>query len=278
MCSDIHHVQSFMPEINANIFFFIVREHLCNSPDPGAALRAILSKHSPSDPSTDTRADHLYLEILLACDWDNQAFVKGYTSLTGTIIAAKTTLTMSALKSLHRGDLSLPVDIDYLSPLSPLITGVENDDTPVKTLHPSLTGFLVDRARSLPPSQKHFLINIKEHNQRLGLMCLVVLKEELQKCKSALGHLANSKLTRVPDLPNGVVSEELWYACRFWIDHVVQIDDPEETLLDALDNFLFQYIVPWLEVVSSKGRVQDLSRVRAWLQVRILAPIVLNIL
>jgi hypothetical protein len=260
--------------ITTNYFGFIVRERLHDSSDPAAALKAILSKHSPSDPSADTGADHLYLEILLACDWDDQIFVKGYTRLTGAIIAAKTTLTMSALKSLHRHDLSLPVDIDYLSPLSPLIIGVENDTTPVKTLHPSLKGFLVDRAQSLPPSQKHFLIDMREHNQRLGLMCLVVLNEELEKCKPVLGYL-DSTSTRVPELARGVVSEELWYSCRFWIDHVVEIDNPEEALLDTLEGFLLNHIVPWMEVVTSKGRVQDLSTVREWLQVRISSPIAL---
>jgi hypothetical protein len=210
------------------------------------------------------------LEILLACDWDDQTFVKGYTSLTGAIIAAKTTLTMSALKSLHRHDLSLPVDIDYLSPLSPLITGVENDITPMKTLHPSLTGFLVDRVQPFSSSRKPFLIDVKEHNRRLGLMCLVVLNEGLEKCKPALGYLADAKLTRIPEIASDIVSEELWYACRFWIDHVVEIDDPSEALLEALDDFIFQHVILWLEVMTSKGRVQDLSKVREWFQVRTL--------
>jgi hypothetical protein len=87
-------------------------------------------------------------------------------------------------------------------------------------------------------------------------MCLVVLKEEeeLEKCKPVLGYLADSRLTRVPDIAKDIVSEELWYACSFWIIHVVEIDD--------LDKFLFKYTVPWLEVVSSKERVQDLSRAK----------------
>jgi hypothetical protein len=132
---------------------------------------------------------------------------------------------MSILKSLHRHDVSLPVDIDYFNPLAPLITGVENDNTPAKILHPSPTSFLVDRAQSLPSSREPFLIDTKEHNQRLGLMCLNVLNEELEKCKPALGYVlgSNSKFTCVPDIGKDVVSEELWYAYSFWIDHVVEI-------------------------------------------------------
>jgi hypothetical protein len=56
-------------------------------------------------------------------------------------------------------------------------------------------------------------------------MCLVVLNEELEKCKPVLGYL-DSKSTRVPELAKDVVFEELWYSCRFWIDHVVEIDHP----------------------------------------------------
>jgi hypothetical protein len=131
-CSDLH-VQFIMLEITTKFLGFNSREHLCNSSDFYATLRTIRWKRSLSDSSKNARADNLYLEILLACDWDDQAFAKGYILVVGAIIAAKTTLMMSALKSLYHYDLSMPVDIKYLAPL---ITGVMNDNTPVKLCIP----------------------------------------------------------------------------------------------------------------------------------------------
>jgi hypothetical protein len=114
---EVQTAQLFMPEVALKSLVFVVLDHLCNSPNPSAALRVTLWKHSPSDPSTGARitcncivirANSLSLWFL-----GNQTFAKSYTLVIR----------------------SLPVDANYLDPVSPLITGVKNDNIPVKILH-----------------------------------------------------------------------------------------------------------------------------------------------
>jgi hypothetical protein len=49
------------------------------------------------------------------------------------------------------------------------------------------------------------------------------MNEDLEKYRPAVGYLANaSELKGVPDIGEHVVSEELLYACKFWIAHVIK--------------------------------------------------------
>jgi hypothetical protein len=128
-------------------------------------------------------------------------------------------------------------------------------------LHLSLKDFLTNSAQPSPASHK--FLNEKGHSQRLGLQCLIVMNDDLKERGPAIGYLANSlKLTGVPDFVKSAVSKEPLYACSFWIDHVVEVEVSEENLIVALCNFLSNYVVPWVEAVSHKGRFQTLSKMR----------------
>jgi NACHT domain len=252
------------------IWVFVVSEYLRKSTNPDAKLKLLLSKQGPSNLVPEKKMEQMYSSILLGCDWEDEDFVKGYNLLMGAIIAAKTPLSISALQSLHRHNDLAPVR-NYLIPLASLLTSLEHDNTPVKVLHLSLKEFLTIHAQSseFPTSQKLFLSE-KEHNQRLGLLCIKMMNEDLEKCRSAIGYLANaSVLDGVPDIGENIVSEELLYACNFWIDHVVKIDIPEANLVDELRKFLSNYVVPWVEVSASKGQFRNLADVREWVQVSI---------
>jgi hypothetical protein len=250
------------------IWVFVVSQYLRNSTNPDAKLKMLLSKQGPSSLNPEKQIEQMYSSILLGCNWEDEDFVKGYNLLMGAIMAAKTPLSISALQSLHRHDNLAPVRT-YLLPLASLLTRLENDHAPVKILHLSLKEFLTIRAQSSssPASRKLFLRE-EEHSQRLGLLCLKVMNEDLEKCKSAIGYLANtSELDGVPDIGEGIVSEALLYSCNFWIDHVVKIENPEGILTVELLKFLSNYIVSWVEVSTSKGEFHNLSDVRKWIQV-----------
>jgi len=105
------------------IWIFIVSEYLRKRKDPDRELRALLSKQIMAPTSAEAKMDEMYSTILKGCDWDDEAFVAGYNLIIGAIIAAKTPLSMSALQSLHRHDLSQQVRVEnYLCPLAPLLT------------------------------------------------------------------------------------------------------------------------------------------------------------
>jgi AAA ATPase domain len=252
------------------IWVFVVSEYLHKSINPEAKLKSLLSKHRSLTQNPEKKMDDMYSTIILGCDqWDDEYFVKGYDLVMGAIMAAKTPLSMSALQSLHRHDDLVRIH-DYLNPLASLFGSLENDKTPVKILHHSLKDFLTIRAQSSSLADQTLFLNEKEHSERLGLLCLKVMNEDLEKCGPAVGYLRNaSELEGVPDVGENVVSEELLYACNFWIAHVVKIEILGASLVDELGKFLSKYVVPWMEVSTSKGKFHDLSEVRKWLEVSI---------
>jgi NACHT domain len=251
------------------IWVFVVSEYLRKSTNPEAKLKSLLSNHGPLSQNPEKKMDDMYSTIILGCDWDDEYFVKGYNLVMGAIMAAKTPLSMSALQSLHRHDDLARVH-NCLRPLASLLSSLENDKIPVKILHHSLKDFLTIRAQSSSPADRKLFLNEKEHSERLGLLCLKVMNDDFEKCGLAVGYLRNaSELGGVPDIGENVVFEELLYACNFWIAHVVKIEIPEARLVDELGKFLSKYVVPWMEVSTSKGQFHDLSEVRKWLEVSI---------
>jgi hypothetical protein len=123
------------------IWVFIVSEYLRESTDPDAELQALLLRHSVKDISAERRMDQVYSTVLQGCPWRDRAFDTGYSLIMGAIMAVKMPLSMSALQSLHRPNLSFPVR-NCLRTLASLLT---NYNTSVKILHLSLMDFLTIR-------------------------------------------------------------------------------------------------------------------------------------
>jgi hypothetical protein len=212
--------------------------------------------------------DALYSEVLGTCNWDDEDFVHDYHLLMGAIMAAKTPLSSRALKFLHRINAELDVD-GVLRPLSSLLTGLSDQNQPIRILHLSFRDFITSRAQSSLIHQR-FYISEKEHNQRLAMLCLHVLNEDLTPHTPGTGYLSESgsDTDGIPSIVESDVSEVVWYACRFWTEHIIEIEgDTSDTVLDNLRKFLADKLTLWIEVLNTQYPFQSLSRVRAWLQV-----------
>jgi hypothetical protein len=72
----------------------------------------------------------------------------------------------------------------------------------------------------------------------------------------------------IPSTVQSDVSEVVWYACRFWTEHMIEIKGVvSETFLNSLRKFLAEKLTLWIELLSTQYPFQSLSRVRAWLEV-----------
>jgi hypothetical protein len=212
--------------------------------------------------------DALYSEVLSTCAWGDGDFVHDYHLVMGAIMAAKTPLSLPALKSLHRQHAELDIN-EVFRPLTSLLTGPFDQDQPIKILHLSFREFITSRAQS-SPNHQHFYVSEKEHSQRLASLCLRVLNEDLTSHTPGTGYLSEtaSDSKGIPSIVHSHVSEVVWYACRFWTEHIVEIEDAaSKTFLDSLRKFLAEKLTLWTEVLSTRYTFQSLSRVRAWLQV-----------
>jgi hypothetical protein len=225
---------------------------------------------STSGFSAEERMDNMYRRILERCNWKDPRFVEGYRRLMGTIMAARTPLSAKALHSLHGEAAQVPITT-ILDPLRCLLSGLGTESEPIRILHQSLRDFITVRARDLPDSQKYYL-SVKEHSERLALLCLAVMNGQLPRKTPAMMYLSdvNVKLQHgIPELDGGAISEELSYACKFWIDHLEMISVPSEGLTGALGTFLSEYSIYWIEIAAMQGSSGTLKNVWEWIDVRL---------
>ena len=251
------------------IWVSIASEYLCTSSRADQKLSTLLYERNLSSNSMETKMDSLYAEVLSTCDWSDHDFVQDYHSLMGAIMAVKSPLSASALQSLHRTSPELDID-GVLRPLGSLLTGLYGDQ-PIHILHLSFRDFLTCRAQSSPIHQ-HLYVNEREHNHRLASLCLNVLNKDLMSQMPGTGYLTGSGSDQkgIPSVNKSLISEVVWYACRFWTEHIIEIKEPQsDTLLDSLREFVTGKLMLWVEVLSTQYPVQNLSRVRAWIEVSI---------
>jgi hypothetical protein len=238
--------------------------------NPTRQLEMLVSGQSVSGIPAEERIYRTYIMILSNCNWQDDDFVQGYSLVMGAIMAVKTPLSMSALQALHGSSLLLPVST-ILGPVRSLLTASAFVDhaQPATVLHQSLYEFIAIRAHESSESRQ-FHLNETEHSQRLALLCLEVLNIQLKEGIPGAGYLSGSTQTQEPGIPQiseGEITAELWYACRFWIDHLLEVKTPMIGLVASLQTFLLDKVVLWMEVLASKGQFRGLAQVQEWSEV-----------
>ena len=232
-------------------------------------LKLLVSQRSLQNLPAETKMDKLYMTILKTCNWQDNAFVEGYRLIMGTIMAAKSPLSMAALQSLHGDNLKWPVE-KILQPLGSLLTGLTvMDDHPVRILHQSFRDFVTLRA-GLSSDSEQFFLSVETYNQHMALLCIQTLNRELTDDIAGTGYLTadNNVPPGIPEISE--IMEALLYACKFWIDHIVEVRSPvPNELIAELHNLSSMRLVLWMEIISSKDQFRGLGDVRRWYEVRI---------
>ncbi|QRV93105.1 hypothetical protein RhiJN_21123 [Ceratobasidium sp. AG-Ba] len=254
-----------------------VCDYLRSRGDPTKNLRELVERDRQSDTSAENRMDRLYATILESYDWTDEDFVASYNQVMGAAIASKTPLTISGIKELYNDQY---IESDYtLQKLSPLLTGMsraEHQSSPVRLLHQSLRDFLVLRSRSCSQYSR-FTLDERMLSSKLAALCLSTLNRDLSRDMPITGYLSARCQDRgVPRLDESMISEALWYSCRFWSDHVCDIVDPG-TVKVGLTDFMENHIVKWLEIVASCGQCRDLAEVRKWIEDKLPQEAVLQV-
>ena len=99
------------------------------------------------------------------------------------------------------------------------------DDHPVRILHQSFRDFVTLRA-GLSSDSEQFFLSVEIYNQHTALLCIKTMNRELTDNIAGTGYLASDN-----NVPPGIpkiseITEALLYACKFWIDHVVEVQTP----------------------------------------------------
>jgi len=220
--------------------------------DPEKDLVELLNQSLPSGRGAQKQMDELYAAILLKWDWKDTNFVEAYDHVMGTILASKVPLTVHALHSLHAGRVPVQRLLQNLRPLLLLSDGGK----PVQILHQSLHDLLVWRAKDVE-NWKLFAIDEKLQHKKLATLCIQVINAEVSEDSPGTGYIDAEE--RIPKIPDDAIPEHVMYACRFWIEHLLAIEEPEPELIDGIQLFLNEKLLLWLEVIICKGQLRQLN-------------------
>ncbi len=232
--------------------------------DPQSDLKALLIKSLSEDLGAEEQMDQLYATILQQWKWTNR-FAGEFGQIMGTVLVSKIPLSALAIEALHSGKIKAVTMLQLLKPL--LLPS--NEGQPIQILHQSLHDFLTGRAFAVE-SWKVFAIDEKLHNQDIALQCINIINTELSNNTPGTGYRRGYEYERgLPKISDESISEHLSYACRFWMEHLIEVSEPQGELVYALHILLKQKIVLWLELSACKWQAVAIEPLITWISVSI---------
>ena len=227
---------------------FVASQHY--PPDERLALITSL----PQDTSYEGKSgiDLLYVQVLEEAFHDvDQDFYLHFKSVVGAILLISHPLSINTLSDLL-GDCGTPSRIySALRALHSLILVPDSMEDPVHIFHKSFPDFLTHPGRC---RDQRFFVNPSVHHRKILLSCLDTMKGGLKKDICNLGKY--TFLSEVEDLPTHrttYIGDALWYACRFWTDHLVKVSSSSpdaEEVQKEIDEFFMNHFLFWIEVLS----------------------------
>ncbi|GAB1522319.1 hypothetical protein RhiTH_005433 [Rhizoctonia solani] len=142
---------------------------------------------------------------------------------------------------------------------------LSNSTGMVSTLHASFPDFMFSQDRAA-----HLHCDRNLQDDMLSRSCFGLMERQLRFNICGL-ETSYRRDMDVPGLQNRVdecVSPELFYACRYWVDHLRSIPVSKERAR-ILRRFLYDQLLYWIEVLSLKGWVSNamssMSEAERWL-------------
>lgn len=196
--------------------------------------------------SSSSNLDSLYFSILERIfDIEDAIPMTRFRDILGTLLEAKEPLSVSTLCDFCDERYTREVVESIIRPLGSLLSGVSEEEYPVRPLHSSFRDFLVDESRS-----KAFYADGSLQNRSIALASLRALKElRFNICQLETSHLRNDAIPDLSSRINGHISPTLSYSCRFWMEHL-RIIEFDGGLLGQVREFLYEGFLYWIEVLS----------------------------
>ncbi|CUA77840.1 putative WD repeat-containing protein alr3466 [Nostoc sp, PCC 7120] [Rhizoctonia solani] len=152
--------------------------------------------------------------------------------------------TLSALCGLNNENSTA----NALQPLRSVLH-VSDQSGLVTTLHASFPDYMLTQERS-----GLFFCDKSSHSQLLARRCFEIMQAQLRFNICSIKSLSVPD-NQIPNLEDRIrinISEELFYACRFWVDHLCQTP-AMRMFLSLTHTFLSKQLLFWMEVLNLKG-------------------------
>ncbi|CAE6381032.1 unnamed protein product [Rhizoctonia solani] len=125
----------------------------------------------------------------------------------------------------------------------------------VSTFHASFPDFMFSEERA-----GRFYCNKATHDGRLAHSCFHLMEKQLRFniCSLQTSHHLDKDIANLKDRVDSCVTSELFYACRYWADHL-QAAPASNEMTGLFSRFLYERLLFWIEVVNLKGWVSNAS-------------------
>ena len=215
-----------------------------------------------------TTLDSLYFSILQGgFEDDDPENDSKICSVLGAIVLATNPLSPSSIGTLlgfHTSDVAHQLSLVH----SLVLQGDSNH--PVKPFHKSFPDFITDPARCV---DQRFYVSPPHHHHELLKGCLELMNQTLEKNMCKLPDaITNSEVKDLKERTEEYINPALQYACRSWYTHITNEHTVHSaTISTAIDHFLREKFLLWLEVLSvlgvTKEAVNALGAAKKWLEV-----------
>ena len=194
--------------------------------------------------------DELYAFILRRIlppkDPARERYLKGLKTVLGCLVVLQTPLDIGSIsKLLSLDDFDVPHCMKRISSLITDGGGLLTERTVAK-VHKSFVDYLVS---SRPDPDLH--IDPTEHHHSLTTFCF----KTIQTLTFNVGHITTSHQHHKAI---SSISQTITYPCE-WLGHHLKNGGERATLVPDVENFMKNYFLQWLEVLSLQGMVDSVS-------------------
>ncbi|KAH6887198.1 hypothetical protein BKA70DRAFT_1165135, partial [Coprinopsis sp. MPI-PUGE-AT-0042] len=198
--------------------------------------------------------DRLYIQVLRAAvpepvgDW-----FEDYQAVVGSIVVAADVLSIHSLASLL--DMEPNDIVRTLSHLHSLIAPTRDSDA-FHIHHKSFPDFVTDKSRCTVDSR--FFIEASARHFNLAQNCLRIMIQQLKQNICELPRSEwSTEWSKLPPSIKDRISQELVYACAYWIFHMqegLSHLGGRDDVIDQLKVFVDRHLLSWLEVLAWTSR------------------------
>jgi ABC-type dipeptide/oligopeptide/nickel transport system ATPase subunit len=255
------------------IYAATVVKFVSDSIHPSSSLVMFLSADTRTSQHAHATLDSVYLQIIRVFTKDPTGSASAiFREVVGAIIALQQPLSRITLGKLLQIEMEkVNGTLRYLHSLVDVGT---TPNHPIRAFHPSLYDFLTHPERCTDGDLR---VSVGDTHLLLAIRCLRVMNRQLKQdiCEIGNPSLLNSEVPDLAERRNRLISEELRYACVYWMSHLASIRTSVDVneLEAELNSFCTRHLLQWIETLSIvrelRSAVEGLPVICAWLKVRV---------
>jgi hypothetical protein len=254
------------------IYAATVVKFVSDSIHPFDSLSTFLSADAGTSKHAHATLDSVYLQIIRVFTRDPTGGASSiFREVIGAIFALQRPLSRLTLGKLLQ--MEMEKVNSTLRHLHSLVDVGTSPNHLIRTFHPSFFDFLIHPERCTDGDLR---VSVGDTHLLLAIRCLRVMNSQLKQdiCEIGDPSLLNSEVPDLAERRNRLISEELRYACVYWMSHLASIRTSMDVneLEVELNIFCTRHLLQWIETLSVvqelRSAVEGLPVAFAWLTVR----------